>query len=306
MRAMRLTALLLPLFLPALAAGEGKFVIDGDVEYGRAGERSLRLDIVRPAEKTERPMPVVCFIHGGGWTGGDKRDGLPLLYPLAQDGYFCVSINYRLTGEAIWPAQIHDCKAAIRFLRANAQKYHIDPEKIGVWGGSAGGHLVAMLGTTGDVAELEGNCGSPGQSSRVTCVLNWFGPTDLPRALTDPTVPDWVKGLLDKLVGGPAAQHVDALRAASPVTYVTKDDAPTLTMHGTKDPLVPLSQAKFLDEALKKAGVESTLVIVEGAGHGFGGAEVHSRVRAFFDKHLRGKDVAVSAEPIRALGQSGK
>lgn len=276
-----------------------KITIERDVKYGAAGQRALTLDIVRPRETPKDPMPVVCFIHGGGWSGGNKRDGLGLLRPLAEDGYFCVSVGYRLTGEAAWPAQIHDCKAAIRWLRANAKQYHLDPDKIAVWGASAGGHLVAVLGTSGDVKELEGECGSPGQSSRVTCVLNWFGPTDLVAAWKDPTVPAWVKGLLDKLAGGPAADKLDVLRAASPATYATKDDAPILTMHGTKDPLVPLDQAKILDAALKKAGADSTLVIVEGAGHGFGGDEVFGRVRAFFDKHLRGRDVKVSGEPIK-------
>lgn len=277
-----------------------KVVIERDVKYGAAGERALLLDVVRPRETPKEPMPVVVFVHGGGWAGGDRKQGVPLLVPLAEEGYFCVSVGYRLTGEAIWPAQIHDCKAAVRWLRANAKKYHLNPDKIGAWGGSAGGHLAAMLGTSGGVKELEGSSGSPGQSSRVACVLNWFGPTDLVAAWKDPTVAGWVKALLDKLAGGPAAEKLEVLRAASPVTYVTKDDPPILTMHGTKDAIVPIAQARILDEAMKKAGADSTLVVVEGGGHGFGGQEVFARVRAFFARHLRGREVEVSAEPIGA------
>ena len=284
----------------AAAQTPGSVAVQRDVEYGRVGARSLRLDIVQPAKTPTDAMPVVCIVHGGGWSGGNKASGVPFAAPLAERGYFCVSVGYRLTGEAVWPAQIHDCKAAIRFLRANAKKYHIDPDKIGVWGGSAGGHLVAMLGTSAGVRELEGAGGNADQSSRVTCVINWFGPTDLVAAWKDPTVSDDAKKVLERLVGGPAAENLDALAAASPVKYVSADDAPTLTMHGTKDPLVPLAQAQILHDALKKAGVDSTLVVVEGAGHGFGGPEVDARVRAFFDKRLRGKNVPVSAEPIRA------
>jgi acetyl esterase/lipase len=284
----------------AAAQTPSSVAVQRDVEYGRVGSRSLRLDIAEPVTKPTGAMPVVCFIHGGGWSAGNKESAVPLLVPLAEQGYFCVSVGYRLTGEAVWPAQIHDCKAAIRFLRANAKKYHIDPDRIGVWGASAGGHLVAMLGTSGGVRELEGAGGNADQSARVTCVLNWFGPTDLVAAWKDPNVPDNVKALLTTLLGRPAAENLDALAAASPVKYVSADDAPTLTMHGTKDPLVPLAQAQILHDALKKAGVDSTLVIVEGAGHGFGGPAVDARVRAFFEKHLRGKDVKVSAEPIRA------
>ncbi len=295
----RVFAVLLLLASSASAQVNEKVVIERDVEYGRVGDRVLKLDVVRPREKPERPMPVVCFVHGGGWAGGNKRVGVPLLVPMAEKGYFGVSVGYRLTGEATWPAQIHDCKAAIRWIRASAKKYHLDPDRIGVWGMSAGGHLVALLGTSGGVKALEGQCGSPDQSSRVTCVLNWFGPADLVAASKDPEVLPRVKRLLDGLVGGPAADHQDALKAASPVTYVSRDDAPTLTMHGSNDRIVPLSQAKMLDAALDEAGVPSALVIVHGAGHGFGGDDVFSRCRAFFDEHLRGGDGELKDETIR-------
>jgi acetyl esterase/lipase len=283
-----------------------KIVIERDVEYGRAGDRVLTLDIVRPSQPAEQPLPVVCFIHGGGWSGGDKRGGVPALVPLAESGnYFGVSVGYRLTGEAIWPAQIHDCKAAIRWLRANAKKYNLNPDKIGVWGMSAGGHLVCMLGTSGGAKELEGDCGSPGHSSRVTCVLNWFGPTDMAALVKERGTPPGVVDVVEKLCGGPLDKKEVVFKAASPITYVSKDDAPVMTMHGTKDPLVPLAQAKLLDEALTKAGVDSTLVIVEGAGHGFAGPEITQRFHAFFDKYLRDRPVEVSGNAIK-LGHPEK
>ena len=288
-------------FVGLEAAGQinPHITIERDVPYGAVGHRTLLLDIVRPKQVPKEPMPVVVFIHGGGWAGGNKQHGLPLLAPLAEKGYFCVSVGYRLSGEAAWPAQIHDCKAAIRWLRANAKKYHIHPEKIGVWGASAGGHLSLMVGLSADQADLEGQSGSPGQSSRVACIVNWFGPTDLVAAWNDPSAPPMVKEVLNKLVGGDADKKQDVLKAASPLTYVSKDDPPVLTMHGTKDPIVPFSQATLLDEAMKKAGAVSYLIPVENAGHGFGGPEIFRRVHAFLDKYLRDQPGEISREPIR-------
>ncbi len=280
--------------------------IERDVPYGAAGQRPLLLDIVRPKQEPKEPMPVVVFIHGGGWSGGNKQHGLPLLTPLAEKGYFCVSVGYRLSGEAAWPAQIHDCKAAIRWLRANAKKYHINPDKIGVWGTSAGGHLALLVGLSADQKELEGQSGSPGHSSRVACVVNWFGPTELLAAWKDPTLPPMVKNVLDKLVGTQAEQKHHLLKAASPLSYVSQDDPPVLTMHGTKDPIVPFSQATMLDEAMKKVGALSYLVPVENAGHGFGSPEIFKRVHAFFDKYLRDQPIEIPQEPIRLLEKPEK
>jgi acetyl esterase/lipase len=290
----------------AQAAGGRQFkfpdtvVVEHDIEYGKAGDVSLKLDMLRPKAESEKPLPVIAFIHGGGWSGGDKAGALRgQLLPYAASGnYLCVSINYRLSGEAIWPAQIEDCKAAIRFLRANAEKYHIDPRHIGVWGSSAGGHLVSLLGTSGDVKELEGNNGSPGYSSRVTCVVDYCGPSSFvafadasPRAQS----PD---GSLAKLFGGPVSEKRAAAVAASPVTYASADDPPFLIVHGLQDPLVPLQQAELLDAALEKAGVSATFVKCEGAGHALGGTELNKRVALFFDKNLRGKNVEVSESAI--------
>ncbi len=284
--------------LPAQLAAAG-VVLQRDVEYGRAGDRALHLDILRPKEPGEKPLPVIVFIHGGGWRAGNKAGGLPRVLPFVVSGkYVGVSVGYRLSDEATWPAQIHDCKAAIRYLRANAEKLGIDPEKIGVWGISAGGHLVSLLGTSGGVKELEGEGGSPDQSSRVSCVVDFCGPSDFTAILerTRGEAPNAVTALL----GGSLKEKRAEAIAASPVTHVTRDDPPFLIVHGTKDAIVPLAQAEMLCEKLKQAGVDVTFVKIEGGGHGIGGPEVGKRVAAFFDRHLRGEDVEVAGGTIQA------
>jgi acetyl esterase/lipase len=260
-----------------------------DVEFGKGGERTLKLDILRPKKAPAEPMPVIVYIHGGAWRAGSKNDMPGLCFPLAREGYLCASVEYRLSQEAIFPAQIEDCKCAIRFLRANAKQYGVNPDRIGVWGHSAGGHLVALLGTAGDVKELEGKGGWPDQSSRVQAVVDCFGPTDFTQMGNGPQIahntPNSPESLL---IGGPVQENKDKAAKANPITYVTKDDPPFLIMHGDKDPLVPLSQSEILSEALKKAGVDATLHVVKGGGHGFGGREIDEMTKAFFDKHLKG------------------
>ncbi len=288
---------------PAAPKVPDRVIYETDVQYGAAGDRPLKLDVIRPREESKEPRPAVVWIHGGGWSGGDKSSGLGLLLSFAARGeYVCFSVGYRLTGEAKWPAQIHDCKAAIRWIKANATKYNVDPKRIGVWGGSAGGHLVSLLGTSADVKELEGNNGSPDQSSRVACVVDFCGPSDFPnffKAKNDGGARRPIAGLLGGTVEEKQAEAV----AASPVTYVTKDDAPILIVHGTNDFLVPIAQAETLYDAAKKAGVEATFIKMNGGGHGIGGPEVTRRVTAFLDKHLRGKDAQISVEPIKVEPQ---
>jgi len=260
-----------------------------DVVYGKGGGKDLKLDILRPKQPPVEPMPVVVYIHGGGWKGGSKAAMPPLCNRLAQQGYFCASVEYRLSQEAVFPAQIEDCKCAIRFLRAHAKEYKIDPDRIGVWGHSAGGHLVALLGTAGDAKDLEGAGGWQDQSSRVQCVIDCFGPTDftvIPKGLEG--VKEQMSSPVTQLLGGPVLENMEKAAKASPITYVSKDDPPILIMHGDQDPLVPLSQSQKFYEALKKAGVDATLHIVKGAGHGFRGPEIEQVTQAFFDKHLKG------------------
>ncbi|MBE3097900.1 MAG: alpha/beta hydrolase [Planctomycetes bacterium] len=260
-----------------------------DLEYAKPGGKPQLLDLFVP-EKADGPLPLIVWIHGGAWLGGSKN-GTPAMGQLRR-GYAVASINYRLSQEAIFPAQIHDCKAAIRWLRAHAKEYNLDPKRIGVWGSSAGGHLVALVGTSGDVKELEGDEGNLDQSSRVQAVCDWFGPADfcqmaahaLPGSKLDH---DAAGSPESKLVGGPIQENKDKVAKANPITYVSKDDPPFLIMHGDKDPLVPHHQSELLNDALKKAGVDVTFKTVEGAGHGFGGPDVMKTVEEFFDKHLK-------------------
>lgn len=273
--------------------------VERDVVYAEAGGQPLKLDLVLPREESGPRLPLIVFIHGGGWRSGDKAGGLGRLVPFVATGqYVGATISYRLSGEASWPAQIHDCKAAIRWLRAHAEKYRIAPERIGVWGSSAGGHLVNMLGTSGGAQELEGAGGSPAHSSRVTCAVPFCGPTNFlaPRRFEGGKRPSAV----DLLLGGPLEEKQELARQASPLTYVSPDDPPFLLVHGTADGTVPFEQAEMFEEALRKAGVDVTLVKIIGGGHGIGGDEVDQRVKAFFEKHLRGQQVEVSREPIPA------
>jgi acetyl esterase/lipase len=270
-----------------------------DVEYGTAGDVKLKLDTFVPKEPKSKKLPCLVWIHGGGWEGGNKSSGRGLLTPFVATGEFVgVSVGYRLTGVAPWPAQIHDCKAAIRWIRAHADELGIDPDKIGVWGASAGGHLVAMLGTSGDVKEVEGDCGSPDCSSRVCCVCDYFGPTDFVGYEGYVAASEKKNGAIYKLFGGSVKDKMDLAKQASPVNFVTKDDPPFLFLHGTKDPLVPLSQSEALDKKLKEAGVDSKLIVIHGAGHGFGGEEINKRVSSFFARHLQGKEVTVDDTAI--------
>jgi acetyl esterase/lipase len=256
-----------------------------DLEYVRGGHERQRLDLYLP-EKADRPLPVIVWVHGGAWLAGSKEGGGPAL-SFVRRGYAVASINYRLSQHARFPAQIEDCKAAIRWLRANAKTYGLDPDHIGVWGASAGGHLVALLGTSGDVKELEGKDGPADQSSRVQAVVDWFGPTDVTKMGGSHDGPDSPEA---RLLGGPVQENKEKAERANPIAYVTKDDPPFLILHGDKDTTVPFSQSELLEEALRKAGLDVTFRPVKGAGHGgreFSSEENRKLVEEFFDKHLK-------------------
>lgn len=269
-----------------------------NIEYGKGGDVSLKLDIVRPKTLPKDSMPVVVFVHGGGWQKGDKQSAIVKLIPLARKGYFCATINYRLTDVAPFPAQIEDCKCSIRWVRAHAKEYNIDPDHIGVWGGSAGGHLVALLGTSGGVKTLEGKGGWEKYSSNVQAVADYFGPADFLAWAEEAKKSGFTieqleaqhaGGAISKLLGGPFSKKLDVAKQASPTTYITKDDPPVFIGHGENDALVPLSQSQVFYDALKRKGVEATLHIVKGAGHGFRDPATDGMVADFFDKHLKAK-----------------
>ena len=215
-----------------------------------------------------------------------SKDGRSPALQFTSEGYAVAHVGYRLSGEAKFPAQIHDCKAAVRWLRANAEKYELDPDKFIAWGASAGGHLAALLGTTGGVKDLEGTVNDLKQSSRVQGVVDWFGPTDLLRMneTESDRRHDAPNSAESKLIGGPLLENKDKAAKASPTTYVSKDAPPFLIMHGEYDLEVPIRQSEILAGALERAGVEVTFIPIKAAGHGFAGLEAIDRVREFL-KH---------------------
>ncbi|HEY0072499.1 MAG TPA: alpha/beta hydrolase [Abditibacteriaceae bacterium] len=259
-----------------------------DLEYAK-DSAAQKLDLYLP-EKTDAPLPLIIWVHGGAWLSGDKAQCPALSF--TQNGYAVASLNYRLSQEAKFPAQIEDCKGAVRWLRAHAGNYNLDAARFGAWGSSAGGHLVALLGTAGDVKDLEGTIGGNTElSSRVQAVCDWFGPTDFTKmadfpSIQDHNAPDAPEA---RLIGGPVQENKDKAARANPITYVSKDDPPFLIMHGDKDPLVPLNQSELLRDALQKVEVSVQFQVIEGAGHGFGGRQINQTVKDFFDKHLKVK-----------------
>ena len=260
----------------ALPAGVRRLV---DLEYVPNGHPRQKLDLYLP-ENPAGPLPVILWIHGGGWRAGDKAN--PPALALAAKGYAVASMNYRYSQHAVFPAQTHDCKASVRWLRANAKTHGLDPDHIGAWGSSAGGHLVALLGTTNELPELEGDLGNNGCSSRVQAVVDWFGPTDL--------LTVGAKSTRSELIGGDAESHQAEARRASPMTYVSSKACPFLIMHGDKDVTVPISQSETFAKALKDAGADATFIAVEGAAHGAGRFQQPAQMKAvedFFAKHLR-------------------
>lgn len=264
-------------------------VVQRDVEYRKIDGRSLRLDVYSP-QSISAPLPAVLWIHGNRWSRGSKKQGPP--FNLMAKGYVVVSIDYRLSGEAPFPAQIEDCKAAVRWLRANAAKYQIDPDHIGAWGHSAGGHLAALLGTSGGVAELEGKGGNPNFSSRIQAVCGLSSPGDILRFFEDVTSATDdasvnARASIEQFLGGPIEQTRANAIAASPNTYASKDDAPVLLIHGENDMSIPVSQSKLLAKELKAAGIDVTLEVAQGRGHGVGGPRFEKEITTFFDKHLK-------------------
>jgi len=280
-------------------------VVQPNLTYCTADGVALKLDLYLPQRFDERPVPVVLYVHGGGWQEGDKT-WISRILPaerLVARGYAVAAINYRLAPRSHWPAQIADAKCAVRFLRAQAARYQLDPERIGVWGESAGGHLAALLGLAGPAAGLEGTGGYAGQSSRVAAVVDMCGPTDFGSLPLD--LPNRL--LAQVLLGtqpGPAL-----LRQVSPISYVAPGAPPFLILQGAKDTLVAPDQSHRLYNALRAAGAPATLVLVQNAGHVFapvGGpisptiAQIDQQVVDFFDTSLQ------QADGGQTLPQTGK
>ena len=256
-----------------------------NIEYGQASGQSMLLDIYRPREMRHK-LPVILWIYGGAWKAGSK-DSCPIAF-IATKQVAIVSINYRLTEVAPFPAQIYDCKGAVRWLRAHADEYNLDPDHIGVFGVSAGGHLAALLGTTAGNPAMEGNVGGNlNYSSRVQCVCAFYPPTDLNRLVDDPQERKDPNSDVAKLLGGAVADNVARANFASPLFYVDANSAPFFLMHGQEDQLVPLQQSQIFYDALKRAGVDAHLEIVPHKGHGIiAPPKVASEIYQFFQKYL--------------------
>jgi acetyl esterase/lipase len=263
-----------------------------DLAYVADGHERQKLDLYLP--RSETPTPVIVWVHGGAWLAGSK-DRTPALRGLSE-GYAVASINYRLSQHAIFPAQLEDCKAAVRWLRAHAGEYNLDPAHFAAWGASAGGHLVALLGTTGGVEKFDVG-GHLEFSSRVQAVVDEFGPTDFLQ-MDDHRMAEGMRHNTPnapeaRLIGGPVQDNKEKVAAANPITYIDADDPPTLIVHGDKDPLVPHHQSELLEAALKEAGVPVTLYSVEGGGHGgFKDPRVPELIEGFFERQLKGRATA--------------
>jgi len=262
-------------------------VFEKNLEYANPDDQHLQLNLARPKQGAG-PFPVVLCIHGGGFRAGSREGYNQLCLTLAQQGYAAATMSYRLAPKYQFPAAVHDTKAAVRWLRLNAAKYSLDPARLGVTGGSAGGHLVQFLGVTAGVPEFEG-ADNPGPASAVSCVVNFYGPSDFTQSYgksvdAHEVLPLWLGGNLEQA----RLRHIQS----SPLNWVTPHAAPTLLVHGTEDKYVAYEQAVWMRDRLKACGAEVELLTLEGAGHGFKGADAEKAEKAliaFFNQHLRAK-----------------
>ena len=262
-----------------------EIIFEKNIEYSNPDGQHLQLNMARP-KNAKGPLPCVVCIHGGGFRAGkrDSYDGL--IQNLARNGFAAVTVSYRLAPKYQFPAAVHDTKAAVRWVRANAAKYGIDPDRIGVTGGSAGGHLAQFLGVTQGVAEFEGDGGNPNVSSHVKCVVNVYGPSDFTKSYGKSVD---AAEVLPLFLGGNLQTALPAHIRSSPLNWVTPNAAPTLCIHGTEDKYVAHEQAVWMIDRLKASGVEAQLLTLQGAGHGFKGKDAESADQAlvaYFKKHL--------------------
>lgn len=258
---------------PLRRALPGSVKVVRDIVYAKYGDREVKLDLYLPKQPASEKIPCIVVIHGGGWRSGDKTRFAAQAAHLAERGFAAACIGYRLLPEVTFPAPVVDCKAAVRWVRANAAAHGIDPDRIGATGGSAGGHLTAMLATSHAVKELEGDGGNAGVSSRIQAAVAMATPADMTR------IAEW-SGTDPKLAA-----------LISPVTHVDKDSAPMLLLHGSKDTLVPMAQSELLLEKYKAAGASAELVKIPDGIHAFWNGDrwfddVMARTTAFFRQHL--------------------
>ena len=301
--ALALAALLAFLAAPAAVRAEPpdpiskpklKVHTEPDLTYYKVDGKEMKLDLAMPAEG-KGPFPAVVCLHGGAWRMGSRKDlskpsvlfnKRSLIEELASEGYVAVSVSYRLAPDAKFPAQIEDCKTAVRWLRANANKYHIDPKRIGAVGFSAGGHLCCLLGCTDKSCGFEGS--EYGEcSSRVQAVVSFFGPTDLTYYSKDESA---INAVFTPWLGCAFKDRPEVYKNASPINHVTKDDPPFLFIHGDKDILVPIDQSRTMCEKLKKVGVRAEMIEMKGQNHGWIGDPARRSTDAtlrFFAEHLK-------------------
>lgn len=267
-----------------------------DIRFTETADGPLYLDVYLPEERTDDQLPVVIFYFGGGWEMGNRHQ--LRMYDLEEfplHGYAVIAADYRLSSVAIFPAQIQDAQAAVRWVRENAEEYMLDANSIGVIGPSAGGHLAALVGTSGGDQAFPVDAEDVDTSDKVQAVVDFFGPTDFLKANAHKLDPDQDWETPDssgsKLLGGALPEHPDRVARANPITYINGDEPPFLIIHGRKDSIVPLNQSEILHAALQEKGVESELLIIEDGDHGWGGDFYGSKpidtARAFFDNHLK-------------------
>ena len=274
-----------------------------DLAYVDNGHERHKLDLYLP-EQAQGPLPVLIWVHGGGWQNGSKDACPPLRDGYVERGYAVASLNYRLSGHAVFPAQIEDCKAAIRWLRAHAEQFGLDSQRFGVWGSSAGGHLVALLGTSSEVKAFDVGAHLD-QSSAVQAVCDYYGPTDFVAFVRTKGYESHAAANAPeaKLLGGTVEEKPELAKRANPITHLSADDPPFLIVHGDRDPVVPLHQSELLFEALKKTGVSAHFHTIEGAAHGgagFSGPEIETLVADFFAARLQRRDTSVEARSTRS------
>ena len=261
-------------------------IVEKGIEYANPDDQHLQLNLARP-KTGDGPFPAIVCIHGGGFRAGKRESYDGLIVRLAEQGYVAITVTYRLAPKYQFPAAVHDTKAAVRWVRANAAKYKIDPSRIGTTGGSAGGHLAQFLGVTAGVKEFEGDGGNRAESSAVACVVNVYGPSDFTKSYGKSVD---AAEVLPLFLGGNLEKARKLHLKASPLYWVTPVAAPTLCIHGTLDKYVAHEQAVWLVDKMNAAGAEAELLTLEGAGHGFKGKDAETAdkaLMAYFNKKLK-------------------